>query len=483
MPGGGGATAARIRAKKSAALLSQGWTKTEAKGRGGNVTGTVYRKTYARSDPSLDAVEKALGGTVRKTVTRDLNGSGGGRKGNQGIILTSRVQEAAQIAKGTASIARQMAQQLMPGTSAQEIDKFILSGVRGKFDVDDNPGFIIRAAANKYAKDYPDQFKLTPEINSWLTKATNQLQGRSKDIWKSWSGGSESFGQAIAPYVGMAAGAFMPGLSAALGGGITGGAAAGGLIGGGVSALQGGDIGKGMLSGAISGGFGAASSQLPGGGNFVGPVQPSLVSPSSMLSAAGSALSNMAKGADPKAALASAAGGLAGGAINKYATGLLRPQGLGRDLTGFLAGTAGGTAAGMIRGQDFKSALTNAAVGSATNSVGSMVSRLANTGNRDFDQTLGKTAGGLFNTAIKSALAPNTTTRPMQRPTGMMAGQAPMSKQQQLAQMMSQMSPAQRQALLARLTAGRTSTPMPQRPMVTMPTMPGVAMPGMPRVA
>ena len=491
--------------KKKAALIKQGYKPVEVKLGRGNQTTTVYQKTISRTDPSIadDPLAKALGGTVTKKITGGKSQSG---KGAKPVIYASKAQEYAQIAKGTADIVRQMARQLLPNATEDEINAFAIRGARpaggagiGAGGIDINPASVIHSAATIYAKQYPDKFQYTPQMQSWVSNARGQLQGRSKDIWKSVSGGSESFGQAIAPYVGMAASVFAPGLGNFLSGGaaagsagaIAGGAAAGGLIGGGLSALQGGSFGQGMLSGAVSGGLGAS-----GIGNTVGK-------------AVGSALdvtSPITQGALNKgftSGINSFAGGLVGGkdfgeslkmgalsglgsGVSSYAGGNLMKAmgsaGVNKDLAGFLSGTAGGTAAGMIRGQDLRSALTNAAVGSAANSIGSMVGRNAASGNKDLDQMLGKGVGNLFNTAVKSALAPSPVQRPISQrpPTGMVSGQ---SQKQQMMAMLSRMPPAQRQALLTRLQG--QSAPQPQglaRP--TMPTigMPTVGLPTMPRV-
>ena len=489
--------------KKKAALIKQGYKPVEVKLGRGNQTTTVYQKTISRTDPSIadDPLAKALGGTVTKKITGGKSQSG---KGAKPVIYASKAQEYAQIAKGSAAIARQMAGQLLPNASPQEIDQFILRGAQGVkgtmgTTIDINPGRVIHAAATLYAKTNPDTFQYTPQMQTWVNGAIGQLQGRSKDVWKQVSGGSESFGQAIAPYVGMAASAFAPGLGNFLSGGaaagsagaIAGGAAAGGLIGGGLSALQGGSFGQGMLSGAVSGGLGAS-----GIGNKIGGMVGS-----------GLGVSNpITQGALNKgftSGINSLAGGLVGGqglgdslkmgalsglgsGVSSYAGGNLMKAmgsaGVNEDLAGFLSGTAGGTAAGMIRGQDLRSALTNAAVGSAANSIGSMVGRNAASGNKDLDQMLGKGVGNLFNTAVKSALAPSPVQRPISQrpPTGMVSGQ---SQKQQMMAMLSRMPPAQRQALLARLQG--QSAPQPQglaRP--TMPTigMPTVGLPTMPRV-
>lgn len=489
--------------KKKAALIKQGYKPVEVKLGRGNQTTTVYQKTISRTDPSIadDPLAKALGGTVTKKITGGKSQSG---KGAKPVIYASKAQEYAQIAKGSAAIARQMAGQLLPNASPQEIDQFILRGAQGVkgtmgTTIDINPGRVIHAAATLYAKTNPDTFQYTPQMQTWVNGAIGQLQGRSKDVWKQVSGGSESFGQAIAPYVGMAASAFAPGLGNFLSGGaaagsagaIAGGAAAGGLIGGGLSALQGGSFGQGMLSGAVSGGLGAS-----GIGNKIGGMVGS-----------GLGVSNpITQGALNKgftSGINSLAGGLVGGqglgdslkmgalsglgsGVSSYAGGNLMKAmgsaGVNKDLAGFLSGTAGGTAAGMIRGQDLRSALTNAAVGSAANSIGSMVGRNAASGNKDLDQMLGKGVGNLFNTAVKSALAPSPVQRPISQrpPTGMVSGQ---SQKQQMMAMLSRMPPAQRQALLTRLQG--QSAPQPQglaRP--TMPTigMPTVGLPTMPRV-
>ena len=489
--------------KKKAALIKQGYKPVEVKLGRGNQTTTVYQKTISRTDPSIadDPLAKALGGTVTKKITGGKSQSG---KGAKPVIYASKAQEYAQIAKGSAAIARQMAGQLLPNASPQEIDQFILRGAQGVkgtmgTTIDINPGRVIHAAATLYAKTNPDTFQYTPQMQTWVNGAIGQLQGRSKDVWKQVSGGSESFGQAIAPYVGMAASAFAPGLGNFLSGGaaagsagaIAGGAAAGGLIGGGLSALQGGSFGQGMLSGAVSGGLGAS-----GIGNKIGGMVGS-----------GLGVTNpITQGALNKgftSGINSFAGGLVGGqglgdslkmgalsglgsGVSSYAGGNLMKAmgsaGVNKDLAGFLSGTAGGTAAGMIRGQDLRSALTNAAVGSAANSIGSMVGRNAASGNKDLDQMLGKGVGNLFNTAVKSALAPSPVQRPISQrpPTGMVSGQ---SQKQQMMAMLSRMPPAQRQALLTRLQG--QSAPQPQglaRP--TMPTigMPTVGLPTMPRV-
>ena len=70
--------------KKKAALIKQGYTaKPKATGRAGagGTGGTTYTKQISAANSGLDAVEKALGGTVTETITKNIGvvGGGGGR--------------------------------------------------------------------------------------------------------------------------------------------------------------------------------------------------------------------------------------------------------------------------------------------------------------------------------------------------------------------------------------------------------------------
>lgn len=159
--------------------------------------------------------------------------------------------------------------------------------------------------------------------------------------------------------LGVAGNFLVPGLGAALGGGLLGSAGAGAIIGGATSGLTGGNI----LQGAALGGLGAGIGSYAGSNFSTNPANGFAgISPAQFASTAGKAGLGMLSGANPGQALTNGIAGLAGTSV---ASNFNSP---------WLQGLTGSATNAAIRGGDVGQAALYGGLGGLANSASSQFS-------------------------------------------------------------------------------------------------------------
>jgi hypothetical protein len=159
--------------------------------------------------------------------------------------------------------------------------------------------------------------------------------------------------------LGVAGNFLVPGLGAALGGGLLGSAGAGAIIGGATSGLTGGNI----LQGAALGGLGAGIGSYAGSNFSTNPANGFAgISPAQFASTAGKAGLGMLSGANPGQALTNGIAGLAGTSV---ASNFNSP---------WLQGLTGSATNAAVRGGDVGQAALYGGLGGLANSASSQFS-------------------------------------------------------------------------------------------------------------
>lgn len=260
-------------AARSTQKLAPNQQLVQTTGRNKGVTGSAVKTTTTKTLPGLDPLAQALGGTVIKDTYQSTGAAGNtSGRGQRPAIAPSRVQEYGAIAQDNAQTAMAIAGQLLPGMSQEELAQILQGGVRNAnptANIDENLAYLVKRALTTY-DGKSDDFTFTPEMQTWVESLIPQMDKRAQSIRTSAvTGGSETLGQAIAPYVSMAVGALSPGLSSSFGGGTLGNVASKAVIGGTLSKISGGDFFKGALTSGALAGVGALASGLPGGSNYI----------------------------------------------------------------------------------------------------------------------------------------------------------------------------------------------------------------------
>ena len=347
-------------------------------------------------------------------------------------------------AMANANLAMPLVDAMFPNTPQGERDRaaYKATQARGYQFYWGAPGQVLANEVADNLPGIPRNQKVTDYINQTSAGAWNNKVAAKKSIHKAEDAASKADFMQIAS---LAAGFAVPGLGSLFTpslGMIGGRALAGGLIGGGTAAIGGGNIGRGILGGAVSGGIGGYASGLEGGANFVGPTQGNFFTPSSLVNAGGQFAGGMIGGQPFNKAALGAVGSVVGTGVSRMAQTSLNQNGFSPSIARAGGTLAGGLSSGMIKGNSFRDALISSGIAAGGSLIGS---------------NYGKEGKGLYDAATKLAMnqyrasqSPVRRVAPMQ-PRPMISQQPSGPSKQQIMAAMNQMTPAQRQALMARM--------------------------------